>query len=98
MAKYLLLWRIDTSRTPATPQEQRALYEASLAMVEQDAKTSVSKDWGQYVGESRGYGIAEGTEVEVAAMLQKYAPFVQFEVYPVMTTRMVRQVIKTMPK
>ena len=98
MAKYLVLWRIDTTRIPATPQEQRAMYEASVAMVEKDAKTSVSKDWGQFVGEDRGYGIADGTEVEIAAMLQQYAPFVQFEVHPVLTTRMVRQVIKTMPK
>jgi hypothetical protein len=36
MAKYLILWQIDTTRIPATPQERRAMYEGSLAMVEQE--------------------------------------------------------------
>ena len=98
MAKYLVLWQIDTTKTPVTPQEQRAMYEGSLAMVEQDGKSGISKDWGQFIGENRGYGIAEGTEVEIASMLQKYVPYIQFELHPVMTTRMIRQVIKTMPK
>ena len=98
MAKYLVLWQIDTTRTPATPQEQRAMYEASLAMVEKDAKSGISKDWGQFIGGTRGYGVVEGNEVEIASMLQQYNPFVQFELHPVLTTRMIRQVIKTMPK
>jgi hypothetical protein len=98
MAKYLILWQIDTTRVPGTPQELRAMYEGSLAMVEQDAKTGISKDWGQFVGEPRGYGIAEGTEVEIAKMLQKYVPYLQFELHPVMPARLVRQVIKAMPR
>ena len=98
MAKYLILWQIDTTKMPGTPKEIKAMYEGSLAMVEQDAKTGISKDWGQFVGSPRGYGIAEGTEVEIASMLQKYVPFVQFELHPVMSARMMRQVIKAMPK
>jgi len=98
MAKYLILWQIDTSRIPETPQELRAMYEGSLAMVEQDAKTGISKDWGQFIGAPEGYGIAEGTEVEIAQMLQKYAPLIQFELHPVMSARMLKQVIKAMPK
>jgi hypothetical protein len=46
----------------------------------------------------RGYGIAEGTEVEVSTMLMQYAPYVQFEVHPVMPARLVRQVIKAVPR
>jgi hypothetical protein len=46
----------------------------------------------------RGCGIPEGTEVEVSIMLEQYVPYVQFEVHPVMPTRLVRKVIKTMPQ
>ena len=98
MAKYLVLWHIDTTRIPVSPQEQRAMLEGSIAMVEQDAKTGISKDWGQFVAGMRGYGIVEGTEVEIATMLQKYTPFVQFELHPVMSARMVKQAIKALPR
>jgi len=98
MAKYLVLWQVDETRIPVNPQERTAILEGSIAMVEQDSKKGISKDWGQFVGEGRGYGIAEGTEVEVTAMLQQYAPYVQFEVHPVMSARMVRQAIKAMSK
>ena len=98
MARYLVLWHIDTTRIPVSPQEQRAILEGSIAMVEQDAKTGISKDWGQFVGGMRGYGIVEGAEVEIATMLQKYTPFVQFELHSVLPVRMMKQVIKAIPK
>lgn len=98
MAKYLAIWQVDETKLPANPKERVAMLEASIAMVEKDLKKGISKDWGMFLGEGRGYGIAEGTEVDVAAMLQQYEPYVKFELHPVLSARMVRQVIKSMPK
>ncbi|HXZ94487.1 MAG TPA: hypothetical protein VEG28_01055 [Dehalococcoidia bacterium] len=96
MAKYLILWQIDGTKVPVSPQERAAMWDPFMSMVEQDLKTGISKDWGSYVGELRGFSIAEGTEVEIGNMLQRYVPYVQFEVHPVMPTRQVRQVIKAL--
>jgi hypothetical protein len=98
MAKYLVLWQIDESKVPASPQERADMWEPFVDMVEQDMKAGISKDWGSFVGELRGFSIAEGTEVEIGNMLQKYVPYVHFEVHPVITTRLVRQVIKALSK
>jgi len=96
MAKYLILWQIDGTKVPANPKERASMWEPFVNMVEQDMAKGISKDWGAFVGELRGYAIAEGTEVEIGNMLQQYVPYVQFEVHPVMATGPVREVIKAL--
>ena len=50
-------------------------------------------DWGAFVGESRGYTISEGSEVEVALALQQYEPFVTFKTHPVETVGQVDELV-----
>lgn len=98
MARYLMLWQIDATRIPVSPQERASMWEPFVTMVEQDMKKGISKDWGSFVGELKGFAIAEGTEVEIDNLLQQYVPFVQFEVHPVVSTRQVREVIKALSR
>jgi hypothetical protein len=65
-----------------------------MAMVRQDHEKGTTKDWGAFVGESNGYSIAEGTELEVMKELQQYVPFCTFKVYPIATENMVNEMIK----
>jgi hypothetical protein len=65
-----------------------------MAMVRQDHEKGTTKDWGAFVGESNGYSIAEGTELEVMQELQQYVPFCTFKVYPIATESMVNEMIK----
>jgi len=56
----------------------------------------VSKDWGSFVGELKGYAVAEGTEVEVANMLMQYTPYVSFKTHPIASVAQVGDIIKKM--
>jgi len=52
------------------------------------------KDWGAFVGEINGYAVAEGTEVEIGNLVQRYVPFVFFKVQPVASLSQVVEVTK----
>jgi hypothetical protein len=98
MAKYLLLWEIDTTRVPVSPKERGAGWKALMEVVKQDMKKGMTKDWGAFVGEINGYSVAEGTEVEIGNMLQQFAPFVRFKVHPIASVSQVEEVIKALTK
>jgi len=98
MGKYLLLWEVDRNKVPVSPQERGTNYSALLDMVKQDLEKGIMKDWGGFVGEINGYCIAEGTEVEIGNMVQQYAPFVYFKVYPVASQSQVGEVVAALSK
>ncbi len=92
MARYLLLWEVAEDKVPIDPKERGAAWGMLLTMVEADLKKGVLKDWGGFVGELGGYCVAEGTEVEVAMMVQQYTPFVLFQTHPVASLGQVQEV------
>lgn len=85
MGKYLLKWRIDTSRVPSDPKERGVAWTHLMKMIKQDREKGILQDWGAIPSEGRGYGIVEGSNVDVMLMTEKYVPFVQFETCPVAT-------------
>jgi hypothetical protein len=96
MAKYLLLWEVDHTKIPIDPKERADGWGLLMAMVRQDIEKGLSKDWGAFVGESSGYGVYEGTEVEVMNGLQQYVPFVIFKVHPIATETQVNEMLKAL--
>jgi hypothetical protein len=98
MGKYLVLWEIDDSKTPADPKARGSAWQNLMGLVKKDLKEGTAKDWGAFVGEHQGYVIHEGTEVEVGVTLQQFVPFVRFKVYPIATVAQVEQVIGALLK
>ena len=98
MGKYLLLWEVDPTRVPISPQERGAGWGALMDMVREDLKKGILKDWGAFVGEINGYSVAEGTEVEIGDMIQRYVPWVIFKVHPLASVKQVDEVIKALTK
>ena len=94
MGKYLLLWEVDRARIPTDPKERGAGWGLLMAMVRQDIEKGVSKDWGAFVGETNGYAIAEGTELEILNMTAQYGPYVSFKVHPIASESQVNDMIK----
>ena len=94
MAKYLVLWEVDTSRTPIDPKERGAAWGAMLDMDKQDIKDGFTKDWGSFLGENGGYMVYEGSEMELEKKLQRYVPFVTFKVYRVMSVEQIAELAK----
>jgi hypothetical protein len=98
MAKYLLLWEVDSARVPASAKERGTAWLAMTDVIKADMKKGLTKDWGAFPGELNGYAIGEGTEVEIMQSLMQYAPYVKFEVHPVASLTQVVQAIKASMK
>ena len=67
-----------------------------MALTRQDIEKGITKDWGSFVGETRGYSVLEGTEVEVMTALQQYVPFCIFKMHPIATESQVNEMIKAL--
>jgi hypothetical protein len=98
MGRYLLLWKLDWAKIPISPQERGAGFNGLLEGVKEDIRKGLIKDWGSFVGELNGYAVAEGNEIEVGNTIQRYVPFVIFEVHPVMSAEQVGEVVKALTK
>jgi hypothetical protein len=98
MGRYLLLWEIDRTKIPLDTKERGIGFEMLLGIVNEDIKKGVTKDWGAYVGEYKGYSVVEGTEVDVINQLERFSPFVIFNVHPIASVTNVGEMIKVMKK
>ena len=78
MGKYLVHWEMDQTKIPIDPKERGEAWGMLMAMVRQDVEKGIVKDFGMFVGETSGYAVHEGTEVEVMKTLQQYVPFAIF--------------------
>jgi hypothetical protein len=96
MGKYLLLWQLDPARVPVDPKARATGWSGLMAMVKKDLEKGISKDWGAFIGEEKGYAIAEGSETEVSIMTQQYTPYVQFETHAIMSAGQVRDMLKAL--
>ena len=98
MGKYLALWEIDQTRIPVDPKERGAGWSFLMAMVKKNLETGLTTDWGAFVGETSGYAIYEGTELEVMNAIQQYIPFATFQVHPIASVDQVSEMIESLSK
>jgi len=96
MGKYLVFWDADQSRVPIDPKERGDGWTLLMGLVKQDIEKGLTKDWGAFVGESNGYMIFEGTEVELGLAIQQYVPFFTFKVQAIATVDQVGEVLKAL--
>jgi hypothetical protein len=96
MARYLLLWEVDPSKIPIDRKERGAGWAALMKMVRQDHEKGFTKNWGAFIGETKGYAVYEGSELEVMNALQQYVPFVKFQAHPVASEGQVNEMIKAL--
>ncbi len=98
MGRYLLLWKINPARVPVDPKERGAGWSGLMGMIKNDMEKGITKDWGAFTGEGRGYTLVEGTETEISIMVQQYSPFVRFETHPVMSVNQVEEMLGALTK
>jgi len=96
MAKYLLLWELNPDKMPDDPKARGEGWLAFLDIIKQDLQAGIHKDWGCFVGETRGYTISEEDEVELTKRMQSFVPFITFEVHPVMSVDQIAKVAKSL--
>jgi hypothetical protein len=98
MGKYLVLWEIVESKVPINRKDIAMGWAVLASMVKEDFKKGLTKDWGAFTGEDKGYAILEGNPLDVAKALNQYAPFVEFNVKEVLKIDDVQEIIKSMSK
>lgn len=96
MARYLALWEAHQAKIPVDPRERGAAWATLMIMVRQDIERGLTKSWGAFVGETAGYSVLEGTEVEIMNALQQYVPLIKFRVHPIASENQVNEMIKTL--
>jgi hypothetical protein len=79
-------------------KERGGEFGALMKVIKQDMKEGILKDWGLFVGESHGYSVVQGTEVEVIKAIQRYTSFVYFASHPIASVTQTGEVIKTLNK
>ena len=98
MGKYLTLWEVDSTRVPVDAKERGTAWLAMVEMTKADMKKGLTKDWGAFAGELKGYAVNEGTEVAIMTEMMKYAPYVKFEVRAVASIAQTEEAIKASMK
>ena len=96
MPKYFMTWEVDSTRAPTDPKERGAMWAGMLDMIKQDMKEGKISDWGSFPGESRGYSISEQSMLDLSKNLQRFYPFVDFQVHQVMSVDEVAEVAKSL--
>jgi len=98
MARFMVLWEVDTSRTPEDPKAKKAQLLGFGESVVKQLKEGIVKDWGLFAGEMRGYTIFEGSTVDLHTFTTMWAPFAKFKARQVMTAEEVNQATKALPE
>lgn len=69
----MVLWEVDTSRTPEDPKTKKAQLLGFQELVMKQLKEGGIKEWGAFAGELCGYFITEGNEVDLSYSILKGA-------------------------
>ena len=96
MGRYLVNWEVDQTKIPIDPKERGEGWSMLMAMVRQDHEKGLISSWGAFVGETNGYMVIEGTELEVMNAIQQYVPFCIFKVKPVSSESQVNEMINAL--
>ncbi|MEW6186520.1 MAG: hypothetical protein AB1585_12370 [Thermodesulfobacteriota bacterium] len=96
MGRYLIMWEADESKIPVNPEERKVGWLGAIEMTKQDIKSGMTKDWGNFFGQPKGFSIGEGTEEELNRALIRYIPYFRFKVYPFLSIEKTEENIKTL--
>jgi hypothetical protein len=95
MSKFLTLWESDSSKMPTDPNERAALFGKLMEMTKKMLAEGEVTDWGMFAGGGAGYSIGEGTEADTLKRTMQFAPYIKFQVHPVLSIDKVAEVMKS---
>ncbi len=98
MAKYMLLWEVDSSRTPEDGKTKKVQWLGFQDIVAKHLKEGLMKGWGEFAGEMHGYAIFEGSAVDLHTITAMWTPFVKFDVREILSVEEVNKATKALPE
>ena len=96
MARYMLFWEYDATRCPLDPKEKVGQWLALTEVVKNQLKNGQIKEWAHYAGETSGFVIVEGTEMDALKVSDSFVPYVKFTSKVLLTIEQCEQVWKSM--
>ena len=96
MGKYLVTWEADMSRFPADLKERAGMVFSLAGMTKQLIEEGKTSDWGIFIQGTAGYSIREGDSLELFQDLQKFSPYINFDVQEVLSVDNVLEAAKAM--
>jgi hypothetical protein len=78
-----LTWKLNQRLITADPKERTAGWGKLIEMVNKDLSSGITKNWGSFPGETEGYCVVEGSQLDVMKMVQRYVPYIRFKSHPV---------------
>ncbi len=96
MAKYLVLWEVVPENIPKDPAERGKLFGHFMEIVQKEAAEGRNKDWGIFPGANAGYSVHEGTPETSFTVALQYAPYIKFEIRPVLTSAEAGKIMQSM--
>ena len=91
MARYYASWRVVRERMADDPATIAGGWKMLIEAVKADLDTGRVKEWGAFPGSLGGYSVIEGTEMDVMKFTMQYAPYIAFEVYPLVSAAEVEE-------
>jgi hypothetical protein len=91
MGRYLWFWEEEPARMTADVQERLAMGKAMMQSILQGIEAGKIKEWGAMLGGNKGFGVYEGSEVEVATFMQQFGLGFRHEVHAVLSARQVAE-------
>jgi hypothetical protein len=86
MAKYFASWEVVRERMADDPATIASGWKMLMEMIKADVDSGKLKEWGAFPGSLGGYSVIEGTEMDVMKFTMQYAPYIAFEVRPLVGT------------
>ena len=96
MGKYLVMWEADESKIPLDPKERKQGWLGAIEMERQNIAQGYVKDWGCFIGTTKGYSIHEGTKEELVKSTINFIPYFKFQVYEISNIDELEDAIKNM--
>lgn len=81
MTKYVGLWEMDSSKVPDDPKESVAVMTKMIEMTKQWLKDNPGSEWGNFIGETRGYVLSTKSPEDVMKSSLMFRPYVNIKMY-----------------
>jgi hypothetical protein len=96
MGRYMVLFEADQTRLSSDPKERASQLAGMVELTKKEMEMGLIKESELFFGESAGYAIYEGPEVEVMASVQKRVPYLKCKVHVLATLSQLEEVIKVL--
>jgi hypothetical protein len=97
MPKYFNLWELDYNKMPPDPKERAAIVKKLMEITKKFSQDHPGSDWGQFLGENKGYASGSESWKDLAIIHQALMPYVRFyEVHQVVSMEESEEIFNTM--